>query len=91
MGTYIHTLVQLNLWEVSPAVLIVHCCPQILPIFSLHAIISQNGVWVSSLSPHAYSHMGLGDYQSDLCCSLLMQPMTRFNFSEWNVNKLLAN
>ena len=82
---WVHTYIsiQFNLGVVSPAVLIVHCCPQILLIFSLHATVPQDGVWVSSFSPHVYSHMGLGDYQNDLCCSLLMQPMMRFNFSEW--------
>ena len=51
--TYIHTLVQLNLGEISPAVPIKHSFPQILPIFSLHATVLQDGVWISLLSPHA--------------------------------------
>ena len=51
--TYIHTLVQLNLGEISPAVLIMHCFAQFLPIFSLHATVPQDDVWVSLFSPHA--------------------------------------
>ena len=49
---YIHTLVQLNLGEILPAVLIMHCFPQFMPIFSLHATVPQNDVWVSLFSPH---------------------------------------
>ena len=57
---HIHTLVQLNLGEISAAVLVMHCLPQILPIFSLHATVPQDGVWVSSFSPHATSTLCFG-------------------------------
>ena len=63
--TYIHIciiiyiLVQLNLGEVSSAVLIMQCFPQILPILSLHATVPQDDVWVSLFS-HATPALRFG-------------------------------
>ena len=57
---YIHTLVQLNLREVSPAVLVMHCFSQILLILSLHAPVPQDDVWVSLFSLHAMPALRFG-------------------------------
>ena len=52
----IHTMVQfIPLRGRSPAVLIMHCLPQILVDFSLHVTVSHDSVWVSSFSTYAVS------------------------------------
>ena len=54
------TLFQLNMGEISPAVLGIQCLPQILTILFPYATVSQDGVGASLLSPLPTSALCFG-------------------------------